>query len=44
MEDNNNNQTGVDNFEEKLELLDGNEMFSLHGRKLGIKVIDYWRF
>ena len=44
MEEINNNQLGVDNSEEKLELLNGNEMFSLHGRKLGIKVIDYWRF
>ena len=40
----NDNQKGAGYPEEKLELLDGNEVFSLHGRELGIKVIDYWRF
>ena len=43
MADINDNQKG-EYPEERLELLDGNEVFSLHGRKLGIKVIDYWRF
>ena len=44
MADINDNQKGAGYPEEKLELLDGNEVFSLHGRELGIKVIDYWRF
>ena len=44
MADNIDKQKEVEYHEEKIELLDGDEMFSLHGRQLGIKVIDYWRF